>query len=45
MRTIKTRKLQLHRETLRTLADRPATEPINVLTSRCHSGPLCCNEK
>jgi hypothetical protein len=44
MRTVKPRKLQLHRETLRPLDDRPATEPVNVLTSRCHSGALCCNE-
>ncbi len=45
MRTVKTQKLHLHRETLHALDDRPATEPANVVTSRCHSGPLCCNEK
>lgn len=44
MKTVKTRKLELHRETLHTLADRPATEPVDVVSSRCHSGALCCNE-
>jgi len=45
MRTLKTRKLQLHRETLHALADGPATEPVNVVSSRCHSGAFCCNER
>ena len=42
MRTVKTQKLHLHRETLHALDDRPATEPVNMATSRCHSGQLCC---
>jgi len=37
-------KLQLHRETIRTLDYRPGTDPVNVLTSTCRSGKPCCNE-
>lgn len=44
MRTVKTQKLQLHRETLRALDYRPATEPVDVVTSTCRSGKPCCNE-
>jgi hypothetical protein len=43
-RTDKSLKLQLHRETIRTLDYRPGTAPVDLATSTCRSGRPCCNE-